>query len=271
MIVIILLCMAQITFVSGSSISEAKALDALLQDYAFRAFVNPKTGVIFDGVVPSHLNGIKIAALRLKSGSLWRRGYEMYKEFEIPMGLVETPSVERLVLVYQNLGNWSTNFYELPNFTCLAPVLGLIAYDGSNLSATNLAALDIRVSGHPILVKFKDVKSAPEGSVAKCVWFDLEGSSDFSNVVNGNTCSISQQGHLSIVVHDFSTAPKRLITVKLIVSTTRASHVSMLKPIQSFVSLKSQLPWEVLVDWKLELQIEQFIPFASTLTKQPAF
>ncbi|KAL2330456.1 hypothetical protein Fmac_018037 [Flemingia macrophylla] len=185
-----------------SSTREAEALDTLLQQYAYRALVNPKTGTIYNVThLPSTLTGIEVAALRLRSGSLRRRGFSAYKEFEIPMGFIGSPYVERLVLVYQNLGNWSTRYYPLPNYTYLAPVLGLLAYDGSNLSATNLPELDIQASDGPMLVKFRDVKSAPQGAVAKCVWFGLQGSSNFSNVTGGNTCSSSQQGHFSIVVH----------------------------------------------------------------------
>ncbi|XP_027352570.1 uncharacterized protein LOC113863254 [Abrus precatorius] len=191
---------------SSSTREEAKALDALLQQYAYKALVNPKTGIVYNAThLPSNLTGIEVAALRLRSGSLKRKGFQMYNEFGIPKGLIESPYVERLVLVYQNLGNWSTRYFPLPNYTYLAPVLGLLAYDGSNLSATNLSQLNINVSDGPILVKFRDVKSAPHGTVAKCVWFDLQGSSNFSNVTGGNTCSTSQLGHFSIVVK--STAP----------------------------------------------------------------
>ncbi|KAJ7961035.1 DUF1191 domain-containing protein [Quillaja saponaria] len=154
---------------TGSSRSSAHALDTLLQDYAYRAFVRPKTGIPYDGVVPSNLTGIKIAAMRLRSGSLRRKGVMMYKEFVIPTGLTERPYVERLVLVYQNLGNWS-------------------------------AELDLNASGDPILVKLQAVKSAPDGMIPKCVWFDLRGSVNFSNVATGNICSTIQQGHFSIVV-----------------------------------------------------------------------
>ncbi|XP_061375517.1 uncharacterized protein LOC133317666 [Gastrolobium bilobum] len=195
------------TTASGSSSTrEARTLDALLQQYAYRALVNPKTGTIYNATqLPSNLTGIEVGALRLRSGSLRRKGFQMYNEFGIPNGLIESPYVERLVLVYQNLGNWSTMYYPLPDYTYLAPVLGLLAYDGSNLSATNLSELDINTSDEPILVKFRDVKSAPQGTIAKCVWFDLKGSSNFSNVTGGNTCSSSQQGHFSIVVK--STTP----------------------------------------------------------------
>lgn len=182
--------------------SQAKSLDAILQEYAYKALVKPKTGTIYNATtqLPSNLTGVKVAALRLRSGSLRRRGVPSYNEFEIPKGVIQKPYVKRLVLVYQNLGNWSTNYYPLPNYTYLAPVLGLLAYNGSNLSATNLPTLNVSASGDPIMVKFHDVKDPPLGAVARCVWFDLQGSSNFSNVTGGNTCSTSTQGHFSIVV-----------------------------------------------------------------------
>jgi hypothetical protein len=45
--------------------------------------------------------------MRLKSGSLRTRGVQNYKEFHIPIGVIEKPYVKRLVLVYQNLGIFS--------------------------------------------------------------------------------------------------------------------------------------------------------------------
>ncbi|GMI93109.1 hypothetical protein like AT3G08600 [Hibiscus trionum] len=191
------------TNVSSTS-AAARALDGLLQDYAYRAFVRPKTGVPYDGVVPSNLTGIQIAAMRLRSGSLRTRGVRVYKEFQIPIGVVERPYVERLVLVYQNLGNWSLRYYSLPNYTYLAPVLGLLAYDASDLSAKNLPELDLRASGDPIKINFSDVESAPDGSVPKCVWFDLHGLVKFSNLTAPNECSSLQQGHFSIVTESIS-------------------------------------------------------------------
>lgn len=187
--------------------SSARPLDALLQDYAYRAFVRPRTGVAYDGAVPSNLTGIEVAAIRLKSGSLFRRGLPSYKEFEIPVGVLEQPYVERLVFVYQNLGNWSMTFYPLSGYTYLAPVLGLLAYDAYNLSATNLPELDIRAFGAPILIRFSDVRPAPGGLVARCVRFDLNGLVSFSNVSSGNVCSTIQQGHFSIVVESVAPAP----------------------------------------------------------------
>lgn len=196
--------LAQSFDANASSTSAARALDALLQDYAYRAFVRPRTGVPYNAPVPSNFTGITITAMRLRSGSLRTRGVRMYKEFEIPIGVVERPYVERLVLVYQNLGNWSLRYYSLPNYTYLAPVLGLIAYDASNLSATNLPELDLRASGDPIKIKFSDVRSAPNGSLPKCVWFDLHGLVKLSSLTSANECSTIQQGHFSIVTESIA-------------------------------------------------------------------
>lgn len=184
-----------------------RALDALLQEYAYKAFVHPRTGIPYDGTVPSNLTGIKVAGMRLRSGSLRTHGVKHYKEFEIPVGVVVRPYVERLILVYQNLGNWSNIYYPLSGYTYLAPVLGLLAYDAVNLSATNLPELDIRASLSPILIHFSNVKSVPDGLVAKCVWFDLQGMVNFSKVVSKNTCSTFQQGHFALVVEGIAPAP----------------------------------------------------------------
>ncbi|KAI3447866.1 hypothetical protein Pfo_004531 [Paulownia fortunei] len=175
----------------SSSISYARALDALLQDYAYQAFLRPRTGVVYDGVVPSNLTGIQVSAMRLRSGSLRTRGVSMYKEFEIPKGVLEQPYVERLVLGY----------------TYLAPVLGLLAYDASDLMAKDLPELYIRASGQPISIQFSELRPVPDGSVPKCVLFDLNGSVNLSNVLSDNICTTFQQGHFSIVVESIAPSP----------------------------------------------------------------
>ncbi|KAA8543625.1 hypothetical protein F0562_021629 [Nyssa sinensis] len=166
------MCLWSPLFRAQSPELSARALDSLLQDYAFRAFLPPKTGIPYNGRVPSNLTGIKVSALRLRSGSLRKRGFSSFKEFHIPIGVVEQPYVERLVLVYHNLQNWSSLYYPLPGFTYLAPVLGLLAYDASNLSASDLSELDIRASQNPILITFFNASS---GLSPKCVYFGLDG------------------------------------------------------------------------------------------------
>ncbi|XP_004500399.1 uncharacterized protein [Cicer arietinum] len=185
----------------------SRTLDAILQDYAFKSFFRPKTGVPYDAKLPNNLIGVKVSAMRLRSGSLRTRGVQTYKEFQIPMGVVEQPYVQRLVLVYHNLGNWSEIFYPLPGYTYLAPVLGLLSYSGVDLSADELPELDIRASDKPILIKFSDVKPAPFGSVPKCVYFDVHGSVQFDILLHDYVCSTVQQGHFSIVVESNAPSP----------------------------------------------------------------
>ncbi|XP_022642811.1 uncharacterized protein LOC106775130 isoform X1 [Vigna radiata var. radiata] len=185
----------------------SRTLDAILQDCAFKAFLRPKTGVPYDAQLPRNLTGIRVSAMRLRSGSLRTRGVESYKEFQIPIGVFEQPYVERLVLVYHNLGNWSEKFYPLPGYSYLAPVLGLMSYSGATLNASELPELDIRASDKPILIKFPHVKPAPSGSVPKCVYFDLQGSVQFDILSHGNVCSTVQQGHFSIVVESNAPSP----------------------------------------------------------------
>ncbi|XP_042518734.1 uncharacterized protein LOC122092475 [Macadamia integrifolia] len=189
---------------SGASIIRARSLDTLLQDYAYRAFVRPRTGIPYDGNPPSNLTGISISVMRLKSGSLRNRGVKSYKKFMIPTGVVVRPYVERLVLVYQNLGNWSTVYYPLHGYIYLAPVVGLLGYSASNLSATSLPELDVRASGQPILIRFSGVKSV---AGARCVTFDLQGMMKFNNVSSGNVCSTVEQGHFAIVVESPAPSP----------------------------------------------------------------
>lgn len=158
--------------------------------------------------MPFNFTGIKVSALRLRSGSMRRRGVSRYKEFHIPVGVLEQPYVERLVLVYHNLANWSNLYYPLPGHIHLTPVLGILSYDASNLSAINLPELDIRASKEPILVNFSNVvKPVPMGLSLrpKCVYFNLDGAVEFDNILNGNVCRTTKQGHFSIVV-EFTTA-----------------------------------------------------------------
>lgn len=205
-----ILCLPMLKAQSPTKLISVRLLDSLLQEYAFRALFDrpPITGVVYDANVPSNLTGIEVSALRLRGGSLRERGFHSYNEFHIPIGVVEQPIVERLALVYHNLGNWSSLYYPLPGYTFLSPVVGLLAYDASTLSATNEPEiLDIRASGKPIIVSFPNVQLAPDKGSPKCVYFDLYGSVEFDNVLSGNVCSTTKQGHFSIAVEFTAPSP----------------------------------------------------------------
>lgn len=185
----------------------ARSLDVLLQDYAFRAFNRPRTGVVYDGRVPSNLTGVKVSVMRLRSGSLRTRGVRGYKEFRIPVGVFVQPYVLRLALVYQNLGNWSSVYYPLPGYTYLTPVIGLLAYNAANMTGTNLRELDLVASGSPISINFANVAPVPSGFTAQCVWFDLDDLPELRDPGPDSACSMYRQGHFAIVVNSTGLAP----------------------------------------------------------------
>lgn len=68
----------------------------------------------YDARVPTNLLGVRVSAMRLRSGSLRTRGVLSYKEFEIPIGVVEEPYVKRLVLVSTTWVIGLTNFTLYP-------------------------------------------------------------------------------------------------------------------------------------------------------------
>ncbi|KAL0900595.1 hypothetical protein Bca101_084556 [Brassica carinata] len=187
------------------------SLDSLLQDYSFRAFVRPRTGILYDATVPPNLTGIKLSAMRLRSGSLRRRGVSSLKEFTIPKGVIAKPYVTRLVFVYQNLANFSRSYYPLPGYDYVAPVVGLLAYDAKNLSAVNLPELEITASRDPIRIDFSDLEPIPTrggGGSVQCVRFDSRGRASFSDSIQpGNACETVRQGHFSVVVKSVPSAP----------------------------------------------------------------
>ncbi|KAL5204043.1 hypothetical protein ABZP36_008914 [Zizania latifolia] len=210
---LVCVCLLQLLFLGSSRVaaqakSPARALDAMLQDYAYRAFVRPHTGIVYNGTVPGNLTGVAVSAVRLRSGSLRRKGFSDYFEFGVPTGVIVQPYVERVVLVYHNLGNWSDHYYPLPGYTYLSPVLGLLVYDAANLSAVGLEELSFVASGSPISIDFSNVRAVPAGDPApRCVWFDLDGKPQFRDLEANNVCSTYRRGHFSIVVNSSEIAP----------------------------------------------------------------
>ncbi|KAM3256701.1 hypothetical protein ACQJBY_049250 [Aegilops geniculata] len=215
---LVCVCLLQLLFLRSSPVAAqqptppTRALDAMLQEYAYRALVRPRTGIVYNATVPGNLTGVSVSALRLRSGSLRRKGLSQYFQLGLPTGVIAQPRVERMVLVYHNLGNWSQHYYPPPpGYAYLSPVLGLLAYDAANLSAVGLPELNIVASGSPILVHFSNVRAAPAGGPApRCLWFDLDGVPQFRDPEASNVCATYRQGHFSIVVNSSEVAPAPL-------------------------------------------------------------
>ncbi|KAG1335148.1 hypothetical protein COCNU_03G012670 [Cocos nucifera] len=178
-----------------------ESLNSVIRDYAFEELVGRRTGVPYEVSVPRNLSGIRSSVLRLRRGSLWTRGANL-SSIHIPPGAMPVPSVRRLVIVYNDLGNRSSSYYNVPGYSLVAPVVGCLAYDASNVSSGITRELELALPGDGILVAFPQV-NLPEGlmnSTIKCAAFGRSGSVHLDDMVSKNVCSAASTGYFAIVV-----------------------------------------------------------------------
>ncbi|OVA01892.1 Protein of unknown function DUF1191 [Macleaya cordata] len=191
----------------------ADSLDALIQNYAFKALLdhNPHTGALYNAALPANLSGVEVSVVRLKSGSLWIRGANL-SVFRIPPRVLTIPYEKRLAIVYQNLGNLSSQYYNVPGYSMVTPVVGFMAYNASNLDTINgITKLNLSVTGDPISIHFPLPEESTNSSL-QCVRFNAGGSMDFSEMKLPNVCLTRDQGHFSVVVR--SATPKGVLKGK---------------------------------------------------------
>ncbi|KAI3974833.1 hypothetical protein MKX01_004944 [Papaver californicum] len=186
------------------SAAAANSLDILLEKYAFKELQvhnNRRTGSLYhSAVLPMNLTGIRVSVVRLRSGSFWIRGAN-FSDFRIPPRVKPIPYVKRLAIVYQNLGNLSSHYYNVPgNYSMVTPVIGFIIYNATNLNTvngmkklTNLTSTRNSISVHFTLPSGLNI------SQAKCVKFNEDGSPYFSQVKYPNICLTNDQGHFAVV------------------------------------------------------------------------
>ncbi|KAL8111516.1 hypothetical protein AgCh_019285 [Apium graveolens] len=97
------------------------------------------------------------------------------------------------------------SYFSIPNYTFVAPVLGLHIYGAdANFSSLNASQMvTISLQGDPIVVQFSSVSlDENDNATMKCVTFGPDGTEiEFSSVtVPDYTCNARNQGHFSIVV-----------------------------------------------------------------------
>ncbi|KAF9617765.1 hypothetical protein IFM89_038527 [Coptis chinensis] len=177
------------------------SLDVLLQEYAYKSLAQHRTGILYNVTLPSNFSGIEVSALTLRSGSFWTKGANI-SEFRLPSRIIPQPFVKRMSVVYQNLGNWSSTYYNVPGYTMVTPVIGFMVYNATNVSAYSIMKLNLTLMGEPISVHFPQF-ILPQGSNStsiKCVRFGEGASLEFSDMALNNVCSTRDQGHFSVVV-----------------------------------------------------------------------
>lgn len=138
--------------------------------------------------------------MELRSRTLWRKGAN-FSDFIIPPRTLPSPYVKRVLIVYHNLGNWSSSYYGLSGYALLSPVVGFLIYDASQLSSKNLSKIELNTNGKPISIQFQSsslAKGSNQGK--KCAAFGAFGEVFLSELSLPNMCYSTSQGHFSIVI-----------------------------------------------------------------------
>ncbi|XP_061337841.1 uncharacterized protein LOC133284780 [Gastrolobium bilobum] len=178
-----------------------ESLNSLVQDFAFRSLVKhrPQTGALYDALLPRNLSGMDVSVVRLRSRRLWNKGAN-FSYFRIPPRTISIPHVRRLAIVYQNLGNWSSHYYNLPGYTLISSVVGFMVFDASNVTDTSVRNLTLNTMGHPISIQFPSVAFTDGiNSRARCVAFNANGAFQITEMSSLGMCYARDQGHFSIV------------------------------------------------------------------------
>lgn len=186
-----------------------ETLESVLQDHALKILTHrrPHTGALYDAHLPPSLSGIKVSVVGLRSRTLWRKGAN-FSDFTIPPKTMPVPYSKRVLIVYHNLGNWSSFYYTLSGYTRVSPVIGFLVYDASFSSRkkpselSKLSKLELDTKGKPIMIQFENWTFSREGGNRdkRCAAFDERGNVGISEMSMASECQTRIQGHFSIVV-----------------------------------------------------------------------
>ncbi|KAL1546369.1 hypothetical protein AAHA92_22973 [Salvia divinorum] len=179
--------------VVGSSSSNRDSLDSFLYDYAFKKIKKLRSGEVYSVPPPAIFSGMELAVVRVRTSSLWRQGLT-HGPLTIPPKTLPWPFTKRVDVVYQNLANWSSHYYNVPNHTFVAPVIGFLSYDSNGNEAVEIRSK----GGEPLLLDFRTYGGG--GGTKRCVRFDRNGTLEVSSTTREGWCVVRGRGHFSVVV-----------------------------------------------------------------------
>ncbi|KAE9595766.1 hypothetical protein Lal_00030485 [Lupinus albus] len=195
----IIVCLFLSSLVEASDTYDHDSLDTFLCKHANRAIGKPRTGAFYNISLPGNFTGIDISVVRLRTVSFWLRGVN-YSFFNIPKRVVPQPNRKRMAILYENLGNWSSHYYNVPNYTMLAPVFGIIPYTSSETTLIDCEKMNLIIQGKPIRIQFPHIRPHAKNVTPICVKFGADGSVKFRNMIKPYVCEAKSEGHYTIVV-----------------------------------------------------------------------
>lgn len=199
---------------SNNNNSLTKSLDVILHEHAFKTLVHQHTGSLYNASVPSSLAGMKLTLVRLRSRTLWEKGAN-FSGFSIPPKTIPVPYVKRIHIVYNDLGNLSSHYFNISGYNLLTSIIGFIVYDAPSHISTikSLTKLDLRPMGQqPISIEFKNLTEVIKGrtTTTKCAMFDENGKVSLSEMRFPNLCYTRNHGHFTIVLPSETKKKRRI-------------------------------------------------------------
>ena len=168
-----------------------------IQRAAYEAVVagGAQTGILYSANLTGELANVTVQAVRLRVGSLRKRGVSLGR-FTVPPGVkVLNFSSLRVILVYRDFGNVTTYTSPVQMEALVSPVVGIKVYNGDILNTTTpLPSLEVTAFGEAI-----QAAAVPEARAKPvfCVEFNENGTSVISNVTtvgNYSSCAAKSFG-----------------------------------------------------------------------------
>lgn len=189
-------------FVHSLQGNDSISMDAFLQETAFKTLIRrrPYTGALYRASLPANLSGMEVSVVRLRSRRLWEKGAN-FSHFGIPSNTLPVPHVRRMVIVYQDFGNWSASYFRIPGFSLLTPVVGFMVFNASsNTEPKNITKLSINTKENPIEIHFRDLKfPSGKSSNTRCAEFDENGAFHLTQMGSPDVCYSRKQGYFAVV------------------------------------------------------------------------
>ncbi|CAJ1950311.1 unnamed protein product [Sphenostylis stenocarpa] len=177
---------------------EHNSLDSFLRMKANQEIEKPRTGVFYNISPPSNLTGMEVSVVRLRSFYLWSRGTN-YSFVNLPPRIMPRPIHKRIAILYENLGNWSSHYYNVPNHRMVAPVFGVMAYSSSKSTFID-EKVNFTIYGDPIKIWFPHVDEHGRNGTPICAVFSDNGLVKLQNMTKPYVCEAHSQGHYTLVI-----------------------------------------------------------------------
>eukprot|EP01018_Ginkgo_biloba_P002843 Gb_14738 [translate_table: standard] len=188
------------------SANRLQDLDTQVQNNAFNALYRKKTGIIYNVTVPSNYSGITAQVIRLRAGSLRRRGVT-FNEFTLPKGVVVEGNPKSVLLVYKNFGE-NTSYFSAMHYEFVAPVVSILVYNAS-VSSHIIAQPELKLMArvNPISIKIPLYISGE--FTPSCALLNSSGglTKNFQLGSQPNVCHTSQLGEFSLVIRSDALVP----------------------------------------------------------------